>query len=1581
MKLYYQRFFLWAILLLLTTSVGAKPITREEARQRAEKYLQTCPGSRMLSPVVSRNKLAPRRAKALSADKELYYVFNRGEQQGYVIVSGNDQTLPILGYTEDGEFDYTQIPDNMRSWLDRRERQLAALNEASATTEQPRYARVHDRIEPMITTRWNQGSPYNDECPMYFTLGRSVTGCVATAMAQVLYYQRAKSVTETQADIPAYDTWTSHETYGKLHVEGIPAGSPIDWDNMLDTYNGSTTAVQRKAVAQLMHYCGVSVHMDYTNRSSGAQSSEVANAMVNYFGYGSSVKYVGQWSYSEEAWDEMLYNELLQGRPFYLSGANSEAGHAFVCDGYDGNHCFHINWGWGGQSDGFFLLTSLNPSSQGIGGSGDGYSQYEEAIIGCEPENYGNKEMPIENLAVKTACIKNFDTDGDGKFSFGEAASVTSLGSAFRGTRIVTFPELYYFTSLTEIEDSAFAACTSLTNIRLPKGITRIGNHAFEKCTKLKNINIPDGVASIGEAAFAGCKVLVNPIIPTGLIQIGNRAFENCVAISEVSFTSSVVKIGDEAYSGCTKLQTVSVQTMRPQDIRLGESVFNGIDLTEAELNIVQGTHEYFANDPQWSAFGNIIQLRNLAQGEFMELTTNKYFYLYNLGTGRYMTKGEAWGTQAVVADTDNPMRFQLRHTASMPDGVYALYSPDTDKDGHFLFRTKNDPYVGIGVNACFVDNAAVDTTAYWQVKEQGDYIYTFQVPSTLADYDETKFLGIMPNHASNYASPTYGAYSDVSYYEFAKNCQWMFVEYDANRTATYQAARVLGNLLTQANKKRLDTVQEQAVYDSFDSDIAAIKHAQSRLRKKLNFIDFKDEKVYALAVATWDVDGNGEISMAEATASEGLGSNFYGNANIVTFDEFQYFTNVGELSGNSFLNCSALTSITLPKSLSTIYYRAFMGCKKLAAITLPEHISYLGDDVFNGCKGLKAVTVYNPDPSTIEISYSTFSSLTLGNLTLRVPYGTKELYAAAPIWKNFGNIVEIRPTTSEPAYSALETGSKFYVMNVGLRRFLNKGEAYGTQSVVALEGVPYVLRRSNNMPDSVYYLSSEAIGSSKNVLFRTHTDSKVGTGVKCCFADGQLSAKAYWRIHEVEPNVYTIQIPENDEEYVEGEFLGVMTDHESNNYPTYGNYYDIPYDGNEKNCQWVLISEEEIDKAAIFDEKVANLAQLLERAADQDIEAVAEQAVYDNFQSTDVQLDSAILSLREKLHYIDFYETRMRTICLNAWDDNNDDELTREEAATVTNLGTRFALLNSIHGVDELKYFTGLTQIPDGAFRKNIGIVSAYIPENVTTIGTDAYSGCTALKYIAVLNPTKVVDATLASLPKDLVVFVPEAMIDAYKTDSIWGQYDILKFDGIAVIQPDSASRQYGRVNPSKYTYVVTGAPINGEPAFESVADLTSPVGEYPVIVDNGTITSPFTFLPGVLTVTKAPLTISVKSYTRNRGEENPEFALTYRTFRNKEKNDVLLRQPTVECDATIDSPAGEYEIRVFGAEAENYEITYVNGILTVIDPNAIVEVADTEGIQPVFDLQGRCVGDTRSLRTLPRGIYTIAGRKVAIK
>ena len=261
-----RKSFFMLLCMMMALMLNAEPITREQARQRAVSFLEKASGSRQLAPVVNRARLSPRRiAKKGSEETELYYVFNRGDNQGYVIATGDDMLRPVLGYTDEGEFDYNSLPDNMRSWLENYENELKYISEhPECLAKAPRYAPIHNAVAPMLTTKWNQTWPYNNECPQYFTLGQSVTGCVATAMAQVLYYQRAKSVTETQADMPAYSTRTAHADYGKLAVEGIPAGSPIDWDNMLDTYTGSATAKQQLAVAQLMHYCGVSVEMDYS---------------------------------------------------------------------------------------------------------------------------------------------------------------------------------------------------------------------------------------------------------------------------------------------------------------------------------------------------------------------------------------------------------------------------------------------------------------------------------------------------------------------------------------------------------------------------------------------------------------------------------------------------------------------------------------------------------------------------------------------------------------------------------------------------------------------------------------------------------------------------------------------------------------------------------------------------------------------------------------------------------------------------------------------------------------------------------------------------------------------------------------------------------------------------------------------------------------------------------------------------------------------------------------------------------------------------------------------------------------------
>ena len=565
-----------------------------------------------------------------------------------------------------------------------------------------------------------------------------------------------------------------------------------------------------------------------------------------------------------------------------------------------------------------------------------------------------------------------------------------------------------------------------------------------------------------------------------------------------------------------------------------------------------------------------------------------------------------------------------------------------------------------------------------------------------------------------------------------------------------------------------------------------------------------------------------------------------------------------------------------------------------------------------------------------------------------------------------------------QPTFVPLAANTDVYVYNLGMRRSINHGEAYGTQAVVDKAGLVYQLRRSTSMASGVYYLYSDQTGKDNKVLFRTSDDSKVGKGIKTCFVDGTLSASAYWKVEPVEgkENVYTFQVPAKDATYVEGEYLGTDYSHKTDvDYTTRGLYWDINYEADPVACQWAFISVDEVKAAQSFFDLTEELRKLLAKADDKSLDVAAEHAVYDNFDSTEDEINNAILSVRAKLNYIVFIDNRAKTACVNTWDNDEDDELSKDEAASVKNIGAALRGVTGLKSLEDLRYFTGLTEIPAEGLRSNSTLVSAILPSGVTKIGEHAFTGCTNLKYLALLNEKQVVTAENAGLPtRNLTVFVPKNLVAAYEADETWSAYTILEYTGAPTITAEPSSRQYGRAN-GKFTFVVTGAPINGEPTFTVETDATSPVGEYPIVVEAGTITSEgLICVNGVQTVEPAPVNVTAKSYTINVGEPLPEFEITYSTLRNREKiDDVLLKEPVVECDAKDSNTAGDYEIRVSGAEAQNYEFNYIAGKLSVVDPVGIRGVADeSKNKDVIYDLGGRKVN------RLQRGVYIQGGKKV---
>ena len=385
--------FLFAF--LFSASLFAAPITKESAKKKALHFLKTKENSRKMYANASLNRV-PLQLKEVNGSQP-YYVFNIGEKNGFVIVSGDDRAEEILGYVDSGCFDAENIPTNMKYWLEGYEKELKMMP-AETQAQDNDIRPIRKPIAALITTKWNQTQPYNQLCPKFDgDVETRPTGCVATAMAQVMYYHKWPEG-KMKKGINTYK-YIDEPTYGGNGSERKIPYSPattFDWDNMLDIYQpGEYSEVNAEAVAKLMVYCGRATRMEYFPSVSASFSHEIPMALRQYFDYDNSVRIINRYGYMTNDWEDIMYKELEAKRPILYSGASDDMGHQFVCDGY-ANGFFHINWGWGGVSDGYFKLSALAPSIHGVGGAANGMSFAKDqwAIIGIQKNVGGTRPEP-----------------------------------------------------------------------------------------------------------------------------------------------------------------------------------------------------------------------------------------------------------------------------------------------------------------------------------------------------------------------------------------------------------------------------------------------------------------------------------------------------------------------------------------------------------------------------------------------------------------------------------------------------------------------------------------------------------------------------------------------------------------------------------------------------------------------------------------------------------------------------------------------------------------------------------------------------------------------------------------------------------------------------------------------------------------------------------------------------------------------------------------------------------------------------------------------------------------------------------
>ena len=345
--------------------------------------------NRVRNSTVSRK--APMRASGmrLVSSPDMLYIYQ--SDKGFIALPSDDSAPALLGWCDEGTYTPGTNPQ-FDYWLESYAAQIryAAAHRAEAyQSVSPANAAEADRpaIEPIVKTEWNQEYPYNDLCPRVDG-HKTVTGCVATAMSQMI---RTHKHPYRPTGKHSYD-W--HASYRGVTVDSTLSMDydtiAFDFNNMPYIYDKKSTDEQREAVAQLMLACGISVNMGYNVGDSGAATMRMGTALMEYFKYDKSIWMPMRNYYGLEEWQELIYNDLAKGLPVLYAGFGTGGGHQFICDGYSGDGYFHFNWGWGGMSNGYFLLDALNPNSLGVGGGAGGFNYNQQITLNVTPAVEGS---------------------------------------------------------------------------------------------------------------------------------------------------------------------------------------------------------------------------------------------------------------------------------------------------------------------------------------------------------------------------------------------------------------------------------------------------------------------------------------------------------------------------------------------------------------------------------------------------------------------------------------------------------------------------------------------------------------------------------------------------------------------------------------------------------------------------------------------------------------------------------------------------------------------------------------------------------------------------------------------------------------------------------------------------------------------------------------------------------------------------------------------------------------------------------------------------------------------------------------
>lgn len=617
------------------------------------------------------------------------YVYSLNDDNGYIVLSADDEAVPMLGYSDSGEFDAASINPTMQWWLDEYAAQIKWLRDNPNTD---RYltttatTTAKQNIEPMVKTKWNQGAPFNNMCPVDDG-NHCVTGCVATAMAQIVNYHKLPADNGIGSASLDYNGTTYSFDF---------ANESFDWDNMLDSYKGSYTDVQADAVAKLMYACGISAQISYGVSASYGSDENVATALINNFGFDKGIRMYFREFYTLSEWNDLVYNQLKDYGPVQYGGANSNAGHAFVCDGYNVGDFFHINWGWGGSSDGYFKLTALDPDTQGIGGSLGGYNIGQDMVGNiCAPraDSQPSYSMYVQNALSVSADELDLGTSGSISGTFVNSSFATLNGSLGYRLEPVSGGDDIYGTSLS--------------------GVSILHNYGYKSIS----FSLPATLAEGSYRLVPLWKLSTDSQWRTFDISVGNPKYINVlVEGSKASFTvPATVKLQAEVKSFDSpffvdKTFALTVKLTNNFDTEYLGTVFAAILTADGSTQV--GYAESFMADVMPGETTEISYSSKFVVLDGQTITEGDYLIVLGDAYGRIISSGYTINMQAAPADQGSISVSSL--AVKDADGVNAFdleFTADvTCTDGYYIgllhayiFSTSGTPLARISTPTLYI--------------------------------------------------------------------------------------------------------------------------------------------------------------------------------------------------------------------------------------------------------------------------------------------------------------------------------------------------------------------------------------------------------------------------------------------------------------------------------------------------------------------------------------------------------------------------------------------------------------------------------------------------------------------------------------------------------------------------------------------------------------------------------------------------------------------------------------------------------------------------------------------------------------